>query len=101
MGLPGSLLAAPHRVVEAVLTMASMTLSEVVANAIRPYYNELHPEAHIEDVATDALDAVPNGWAKWNGEWVQVAQADRYDVEGPSGVIDGANVLVTLPKPKE
>lgn len=46
----------------------------------------------------DALDTVPDGWARIDGEWVQVAQADRYDVEGPSGVIDGANVLITLPK---
>ena len=43
------------------------------------------------------LSAVPDGWAKIDGDWVQVAQADRYDVEGPSGVIDGANVLITLP----
>ncbi len=27
------------------------------------------------------LDAIPDGWAKWNGEWVQMFQADRGDVE--------------------
>ncbi len=49
------------------------------------------------DFAYTTLVLVPDGWAKLDGQWVQVAQADRYDVEGPSGVIDGSQVLVTLP----
>jgi hypothetical protein len=28
-----------------------------------------------EDEARDALTAVPDGWAKWNGQWVQVRAA--------------------------
>ncbi len=27
------------------------------------------------------LDEVPDGWAKWDGRWVRVAQADRSDAD--------------------
>lgn len=35
----------------------------------------------VTELAFHSVDAIPDGWAKWNGQWVQVAQADRYDAE--------------------
>lgn len=64
--------------------------------------NEVVDWRDVRDVGVGpVLDAIPDGWAKVDGKWLQVAQADRYDVEGPSGVIDGSQVLVTLPEREE
>lgn len=37
---------------------------------------------HEPSVAAVVLDAVPEGWAKLNGDWVLVTRADHDDPEG-------------------